>query len=466
MNVNINSERFSNPREYSSIVDSTYVTFWKALQHNQPNMPMSVMAQGIGSGWGNWGMHEMGYNPKRALNNSPNYIYSETITTAWNGLYEVLGTMNDFLSVMQTNQAQIIDELGAEAKDELIANAKGLQGLSLGYLSLLYDQAYIVDENSDPSSSNFSTYEEVNDAAGLKLAEAIGLFQGSDVEITGWNGLVYVGDNAADLLKAFMAKFEVLQARNLDELQNIDWSSVLANTTNDILDLAPIGNDKEEWWHRMLIQGQDPNWVRMHQKIIKMMNPNKPDSEVPYPYPGGIFNMPEINDPEDIRVNTDFTYKFLLNPGRLAYLLSSNYIYNRYSDYRTTLTGPMNFFTASEVSLLRAEAILKTGGDRSVAASIINNTRVLRGGLQPLTGAENLEVLLQAISYERFVEFTFHAACNVWFYRRIITPPGNQDSLNVYYLEPNSARHFPVPGFELNFNNLPIYTFGGAEPEQ
>lgn len=466
LNVLVDSERFSNPQDYISIVDSTYQVFWKALQHNQPNMPMSVMAQGLGAGWGNWGMREMAAIPKMALNNSPSYIYSGTISTAWDGLYDVLGAMNDLMAVVQNNEDLVINELGIETKDEVMANAKTLQGLSLGYLSLLYDQAYIIDENSESSSASFSPYQEVNTAAKVKLAEAIVLFQDSNLSMTGWNGQVYDGNNAAGLLKAFVSKFEVLQARNPSELQNIDWLTVLANATSDIVDLAPLGNEDQEWWHRILIQGQDPNWVRTHQKIIKMMNPNKPDNEVPYPYPSGVINLPEIIDPEDARLKTDFTYQFLLNPGRLAYLLSGNYVYNRYSDYRATLDGPMNFLTASEVSLLRAEAILRTGGDRSLAASIINETRVVRGGLRPLSVTDDVEVLLQAISYERFVEFTFHSACNIWFYRRIITPLGNQDRQNVYYLEPNTARHMPVPGFELTFQNLPVYTFGGDQPEQ
>ncbi len=465
LNLLVNSQRFANPEEYSSFVDSTYSTFWRALQHSQPNMPITVMSQGISSAWGNWAMRDVSPGGVE-LNNDENYIYAEMISGAWNGLYEVLGRMNDLLTIINANQDAVIASIGIEGVDEVLANAKTLQGLSLGYLSLLYDQAYIVDETSDPTNSAFSPYPDVNDMAIEKLFEAVGLFENSNLTMTGWNGLIYDGDNAAILLKAFIAKFEALQARNPVEAQNVDWARVLQNTEEEIMDLSPLGDENEDWWHRLQIQGQEGNWARIHQKIVKMMNPNKPESEVPYPAPFGGFNLPPIDNPEDARVISDFTHLNIINPGRAAFLYTSSYVYTRYSDYNSTLQGPMAFLTSQEVDLLRAEALIRIQGDRGEAATIINNTGVTRGGLQPITASATDNDLLKAVSYERFIEFTFHGACNVWFYRRMITPIGNTDNLNVYYLEPNTARHLPVPGFELNFQNLPIYTYGGDQPEQ
>ncbi|OEK03414.1 hypothetical protein BFP97_18635 [Roseivirga sp. 4D4] len=467
LNPFVDSEKFANPEEYSSFVDSTYVLFWTSLQHNQPNMPISVMGLGFYSAWGNWGMRNIAPYPNGvALNNDANYTYAEMISGPWNGLYEVIGRMNDLLSIIDTNQDAVISVIGSEGSDEIRANAKALQGISLGYLSLLYDQAYIVDENSEAANSTLSSYKDVNDKAIEKLSEAAQLFENSNLTMTGWNGLVYDGDNAADLLRAFIAKFEVLQARNPMEAQNVDWARVLQNTEEEIIDLSPTGDGGDQWWHRMLIQGQDQNWARTPQKIIKMMNPNKADSEVPYPYPEGVYHLPEIVDPEDSRITSDFTYFSVINPGRIVFSSASNYRYGRYEGYKNTLLEPMDFLTSEEIDLLRAEALIRTRGNKAEAADIINNTSVTRGGLQPLTGGESDEEMLKAISYERIVEFTYHGSCNIWFYRRMITPLGNTDRLNVYYLEPNTARHMPVPGFELNFQNLPVYTFGGDQPEQ
>ena len=126
----------------------------------------------------------------------------------------------------------------------------------------------------------------------------------------------------------------------------------------------------------------------------------------------------------------------------------------------------MNFLTVPELELLRAEALVRTNGDRTVAASIINKTRVARGGLSPMTGRESDEDLLESIAYERIVEFTWEGSCNVWFYRRMITPTDNMDSDNLYYLEPRTARHFPVPAEELSFLGMDVYTFGGDKANQ
>ena len=133
----------------------------------------------------------------------------------------------------------------------------------------------------------------------------------------------------------------------------------------------------------------------------------------------------------------------------------SYWSYNRYhyfgEDSPNAGLGPMPVFLKAENDLIRAEALVRTNGDFNLAATLINNTRVTRGGLPPVTGALTADQLLSYIRYERLVElYTTHLAVGWGDARRNET------------LQAGSFRSLPVPASELGTLNLPIYTFGGV----
>lgn len=457
----------SNSAEYPASINGAYTSFWRAIQLSQPNFPISVMAQGPSMSWGNWGARDMGTIPRQALQNNLTYSNRGTWSGPWNGLFATLGPINSILKIMADDPTITVpDGAGRDITQQTIANAKAVQGLAMGYLSLSFDEAYVVDENSDPSVLDLQPYGAVNDAAIAKLEEAIAMFSGSSYVMDGWFGLTFTGDDAANILRGFVAKFEMAQARNAGEAAAVDWTKVLANTANPV-GLSPVGDQGFNWWHRLLIQGQDGGWARVSQKVIKMMNPSKPATEVPYPWPDGVNSFPKITTPDDNRVTTDFKY----NDGNdfsaaRGYYFFGNYSYSRYESYRSGFTDPMDFLTTEELGMMRAEALIRTGGSKADAAALINATRVNRGGLAALTGAESDADLLNAITYERIVEFTWHGSMNVWFYRRMVTPAGNTDAGNLYYLEPATARHMPVPADEQSIFGRPFKTYGGNQGEQ
>ena len=116
-------------------------------------------------------------------------------------------------------------------------------------------------------------------------------------------------------------------------------------------------------------------------------------------------------------------------------------------------------YTVHENDLLYAEALIRTGGDKSVAASIINETRVTRGGLSALSGTDSNDDLLRAITYERLVEHSWEGFAGGFFYRRITSA----DDLK---LEPGQFYHLPIPAYELEIVGEPVYTFGGVGNEE
>jgi len=462
------SEVLGLPAEYPNAVAGAYGSFWDATQKSQPNFPISVMAQSASMSWGNWGARDLGTIPRQQFQNNLTYNNRGVFTVAWNNLYSALGGVNGVYNAIIENDAIILDNDGNDITDQTIASIKALQGLSLGYLSLFYDQAYIIDETTDTQAVEFSPYGDVNDAAMAKLDEAIAMYAGSNYVWSDWNGLTLTGDEAAAFLRTMAAKILAGGARDLAETEAVDWNRVLAYTgSGQSSTFAPVGDGGFVWWHRLLIQGQDGGWARISQKMMKMMNPSLSDVDVPYPWPDGLNSTPELTTPDDARVTTDFVYNASVPfSAARGYYFFGNYNYGRYLNYRNGFTDPMVWLTAEENGLLRAEALVRTGGSATEIANLINATRVGRGGLAPVTGAESTQDLLNAITYERLVEFSWHASCNSWLYRRMQTPLGNTDATNLYYLEPATARHLPVPAQEMELNGLPADTYGGNAPEK
>jgi hypothetical protein len=99
--------------------------------------------------------------------------------------------------------------------------------------------------------------------------------------------------------------------------------------------------------------------------------------------------------------------------------------------------------------LLWAEGLLRSGGSAVTAAGKINNSRVARGGLSTLTGAEGTPALLAALQYEQEIEFMGQGV-DPFFNRRRI------DGLTT-----GTPRQMPVPAKELDILQRAVYTFGG-----
>lgn len=463
------SDVYADQTTYGSVIDGAFLTWWQAIQLNQPNMPISVAAQTMSSSWGNWGMQDLGTIPRQPVQNTFTYTNRGFMTTPWAGLNASLGQANEVLRAMNSLfDGHIEDENGNDITDHVLANGKMLQGLSLGWLGLIFDQAGIVDESiatEDLASVQLSPYTEVIDAAVTKLLEAATLFEGDPTAThSAINGLNYDNVQAAGFCKSYAAKLLAYKARNAAETQANDWGRILTIANGGLNeDISPAG-DGNFWWTRILIQGQIPLWARVSQRVINMMeggtggpttdDPNHPTA--PYPWPNGVSGMPAIANPVDNRINTDFAYNSGVQfQSARGYYFFSSYNFKKHNGYLAAYLGPMAHLTLNEQNLIKAEALVRTGGNRLQAATYINNTRVDRGGLTPLTGLESDDVLLKAITYERLVEFGWDGALNGWFHRRMTTA-------DQYKLQPGTPEQLPIPAQELEILGMDVYTFGGV----
>ena len=451
-----------------SIIEGSFLTWWQGIQLNNPNMPISVTAQTLSSSWGNWGMRDLGTIPRSAIQNTLTYNNRGFITNSWNTLNGALSIVNlALLQIDERFEGSIEDADGNDITDQAIANGKMAQGLILGWLGLIYDQAFIADETvprEDVSDLELQPYTEVIEAAVTKLLEAAAMFD-ADNSLThsAISGLNYDNVEAARFCRSYAAKFLAYKSRNGAETAANDWNRILSLTNDTVTDdISPFG-DGSFWWTRILINGQIPLWTRVSQRVINMMeggtggpvavDPNHPTA--PYPWPDGTNSLPEITSPRDQRISTDFTYNsgvsFAADRG---YYFFGSYNFSKYSYYLAAFLGAMPHLTTEEIGMIRAEALIRTNGSKTEAANLINVTRVNRGGLTALTGAEADADMLKEVYYERLVEFCWDGAINGWFFRRMTTEGSMQ-------LHPGTAEQLPIPAQELTVLGLDLYTFGG-----
>ncbi|MGH7547760.1 MAG: hypothetical protein ACREMM_06275 [Gemmatimonadales bacterium] len=111
-------------------------------------------------------------------------------------------------------------------------------------------------------------------------------------------------------------------------------------------------------------------------------------------------------------------------------------------------TGQDPFYTRQMNDLLWAEGLIRSGGNLGLAAQLIDNSRVGRGGLPSVAGGTPAQ-LLAALQYEQEIEFMGQGPTPFFNRRRV-------DGLIS-----GTPRHMPVPGRELDVLARAIYTFGG-----
>src|SRR5688572_18175768 len=137
--------------------------------------------------------------------------------------------------------------------------------------------------------------------------------------------------------------------------------------------------------------------MRVDHRMINRMDAG-PNAPVHFRYRGTTDIMaPQNGATNDRRLAAGTTgdYRYAGNvigdPARGIFMQSA-YWHNRYIGHArssaTSARTAVPYLLAAENDLLIAEAeIRRTGGDRARAATLINNTRVTRGGLTPMTAA-------------------------------------------------------------------------------
>lgn len=439
----------SNPEDVYNISRSGFYNWFMTNTSSiSPRMSMWVAADNGTCSWANSGMLDLSSEPRRAFNNDVTYTYARMYENYYQEMYSNLSQANDVLGVVNEGM-----QFGDDGEDTpmIEANSYFIQGLSLGYLALVYDQAFITTQNTDLSSVELSPYKTVMDSAihALNLCIEIADNNSFSIPKDWFGGEVYSNKELSNLAHSFIARFMVQTPRNKTENDDINWEQVLYHAQRGIeKPLQPyIDNvDWKNWFYHYTIR---PDWAKIDLRVIHLMDPNYPSI---YPENG---ISPGTASSKDARLKSDFNYVSVINmkPER-GYYHYSNYEYARIDlEYKAGVTtGYTVDFSLAENDLIKAEANVGLGNLTEAITILNNSSRTERGQLSPLPANSTKDKILEAIFYERDIELIMTGFGIAFF-----------DMRRRDMLQKGTVLHFPVPEKELMLLGKETYTFGGEE---
>lgn len=411
--------------------------------------------------YGNFGGRFNNLEPRIAYENSSAGGDRFVAETPWDYNYGTIGAANDVLRAIAQNGPTFLG--GIDETEKYKQEAQFSQAASYTYLSMQFDKAFVVTEETDPAvPTELVDHAAVRDSTlrmwdDLIAASAQSNFTYDVTDFPMPDGAL-TSTKINRIANTMAAMTLAYHPRNPEQAQTVDWARVAAYADKGIgtgsagapFDVL-VQMDGNTWWNYLVAYGSLIDWVRTDHRVINRMNP-----AVPPKYDG-------IDPPEgtsaDARYTSDYTYAPppVGDPGRGIYMMSdwyhSRYEYANWYD-ETPLTGDVPYMLAAESDLIRAEALIRSGGSLQTAADLINKTRVGRGNLSPATAADGADGLLSYISYERDVELTTTSGTTLYWRRAVTDQP----------IQPGTPCQIPVPAKELETLALPIYTFGGSNP--
>lgn len=424
--------------------------------------------------------------PRLRLDNTTAYSASTAISTYFGGFNSAIATANLFIA-------------NEELSDDIRAQAYFLRGISRGYLGMIYDQSYFLDENFDATTdeAEFQPYTTLIEGALSDIDQAISLAGGSPSFV--FNAMPNPADTWTqaeflDIANSMAARIAAGEARTASEAASLDWDRILSyanaglggpNSLSSIntYSASNIGSSGEYAnyfadWLNFVVTGGFETGAGYNPIDVKI--PHMLDTSYPVEYPADLASSSEAAlppaDTDDPRIDY---LKYTTNPG----FLNPNRNANLYTNYFSARMFAGNdwwpaeykiiFMTASEVDYLRAEAQLM-GGGAAAAAQTLNDSPAGTGltdldgfqlpavqlgyieqnslsGGHTIDGGASVAEFQWALLREYSVELEQLGGVGIqWFFMR------RHD-----LLQEGTATMFPVPGSELEILGLENYTFGG-----
>jgi hypothetical protein len=477
----------ATPGDVRNLIGNSYNTAYLGMQgaaRPYPAAATAVMADNLTASFGNFGMRFNGQEPRLAYENSSAADDGRVSSDPYEQLYAALGAVNDGLAAVKRGIVIRVTPTSPDETEQLVTLGHFVQGMTLGMVGLTFDKGFIVDEDTPLGTATLVTYDEVSDAAVAKFDKAIAGTDGKTwtvpAEFT--PGMTITADKLGRMANTFAARQLAYTPRTEAETKAVDWAKVLQYADKGIstgtpFDMQIDGDGGNVWYDLQKFYGNAASWMRVDQRVVQLLDPSQP---VVYT---SVNPPPRAQSPDrrfgtESTPGTDFGY-YPVIPFAVArgVYFFSQWGHDRYGFHSLesgdALEGTVPLILAAENDLLIAEALVRTGGDKARAATLINRTRVGRGGLAALSGGSSTNDLLAAIFYERDVELMNTNAGLSWFDRRRIDKSLTYNGLPIgdtwgfrggSGLQKGTPRHLPVPAKELETLGIPVYTYGGDSP--
>jgi hypothetical protein len=503
---------------------------WVETRENYNIMSLDAMANSYTASWNNAAIRlysGVGHDCPSRCGWTNSSTATETaggpaVESSWYGYYTALSSAIDVAKAAAAGTCWDADCSGGPGPltQRNAAIAEMLEGMAFAGLSMQYDSAFIVDENTDLSTPDkitalsLSHRSAVRDEAITKFEDAYSKVAPLAGQPDEWStdptwlgvgsGDSYTATQVLQIIRTMEAEVIDMYPRNGAENAANDWASVASYASQGIssgdtlsfafyIDNSAMndGIDQIKQW------GNDMTTERIDTRVAHMLSTNhadpwpSPDGN-PYPFSGGWYGVDKrVGDgswgpdqaafvtgfgtvPATANAGTDFAYSSTaIFPPARGQEHQSNMAHVRYSYLAyigdglpdETGTGQDPEYTPQMNDLMWAEAAIHTG-DLATAATHINNSRVGRGGLAALTGGESVAAMDSALDYEQVIEFMGQGSDPFFIKRRTGTAGADSSGQGVMYvwddgLIQGTPRQMPVPAKELQILLKEIYTYGG-----
>jgi hypothetical protein len=478
----------------------------------------------------------------RAWQNDPNFAGRTSIEAFWTGgldesgstrpgFYSALSAANSALFAIRKNNIVITNASGTK---RLEAVTQLMQGMALAMISLNYDKGYYVDENSVIETLQYISRKAMRDSAVSKLQAAAAIAGANTfTTLAAWtnNGPTFTNADIVKIANTWAALTLAWYPRDDAEtggtvMTTADWQKVAnfaaagMSSGSAPVDIYFIGDGASAWINELMWFGLELlDGGRLHTRVAHFLDPST--QKDPYPLSAGGNPKPVLSadkrlgdgtfgdlDTEDsfgtrpktANAGTDFAWTEVgevFRPDR-GFYHQSNMNHIRYDE--SGVMDPKNIYggfgkqpvlNASVNDLVWAEALLRVGGPVNLAnaATLINKTRVTRGGLPAATAADLLGSPADGPCMSTQVLAKDGSGCTLWskllyeleieliglgptpFYNQrhlpVVKGGGAFDGSKLRYIQgliPGTPREMPVPAKELGVKGEALYTFGGATP--
>jgi len=441
-----------DPQEIKNLAGSQFNVWFYAEQHNNnsPGPAMWVMADWGTVTFANYATKDLSEEPRIFMNNTPTYFYRNVTNIFWRKMYSALTSSNTVIKAIEDGI-----EIGNENETMMVKGmAYFMQGISNGYIGLVFDKAYPSDENTDYVTIERTDYKESINIGIAQLEKAIEIFDNYTFDTPEeWMTKSYSNTYMSQLAHSFIARLMVYSPRNTAQTDAVDWAKVLEHAQAGISeDFAVegdgLGNTWMSWYKYYLAR---PDWGKVDMRVIHMMDNTQPAN---WPEAGiDVLPFNGVMDSQDNRAYTDFEYNTANSrPERGKYRWSSHR-YKRMDEYiQNDFFAPIVLMRKAENDLFMAEALARLNRYPEAATIINAGTRTTRGNLPNISN--DAEAVNEAIFYERTIELPL-TGMGIEFF----------DMRRHGLLQDGSLLHFPIPAQQLEIIEEPFYTYGGIDPQ-
>lgn len=397
---------------------------------------------------------------------------------------------------------------GAGAENRLMAWAHFTAGVSVGYLSLVYDSVGVPRPDDDPHETPMlegylaaNAYALAQFDSALAYATMPGTSDIPEGWLTGPGGPSLDMTRFAQVIRSFRARMRAGVARDPAERAAVDWDQVIADALAGIeSDLEIHLDPSKNWDYEWLSTGlhfRDANWHQMTPYIIGMADvsggferwlatprANRTPFLIITPdlrFPQGSTRAAQNADRGGQGVPTGGKYFRNRDPG--GDQAATGWQNSQYDHYRfralsnSNRVGILPFFTKAENDMLAAEGLIRRQRIAE-AAELIDRTRtrptvglpalsgVITSDTQPVPGGSECVPrvpvgpdftttacgnIMEAMKWEKRME-TAYTTYGAWFF----------DARGWGDLPIGTAVHWPVPNQEADARGGAIYNMGGV----